>query len=73
MNEIKCIKCNKDLFQVSNEKIKVRTNILIFEKSIDNEFEKCIIKCPFCKEDNNIPILLDINDSKIKHIILENS
>ena len=71
-SEIKCIECNHGLFQKIGGKIKLRTNILIFEKSEEDDFGKAVIKCPLCKKDNVIPIILNTNDSKMKLFIFEN-
>lgn len=72
-NKICCINCGCSLFQQTENKIKIRTNIIVFEKSY-NGFEdmQAIIKCQNCKTDNKVPIILDFeNDNKLKHFIFE--
>ena len=70
---MKCKKCNKELFQNQNGKIKLRTNILIFEKSEENklEYSEAIVKCQYCKDTNKVPIVLNTEQAKLKHIIFE--
>ena len=72
---IRCNKCKSDLFQTNPGKIKLRTNIIIFEKGIDGSFDSstAVVLCPKCKEDNEVPILLDTKNSEIKHLIFEKS
>lgn len=66
-------KCNKPLIQKTDNKIKVRTNIMIFEKGKDGLYKNAIIKCPYCKEDNKMPINFDSKESEktkdLKHFI----
>lgn len=74
-NKICCKKCGNSLFQKVEDKIKIRTNIIVFEKSYDG-FEKsqATIKCQICKEDNIVPIILDLdnqNDTQLKHFIFD--
>lgn len=68
-----CKNCGQNLFQYKENKIKVRTNILIFEKSIENDFTDCnaIIKCSNCKHDNKVPIVLDTKNSDFKFFIFD--
>ena len=68
---MKCCKCQKELFEAKENKIKLRTNILVFEKSNGNDFDVAVIKCPTCKTDNKVPILLDVANQDMKHLIFE--
>lgn len=69
----KCEKCNSPLFQDTGNKLKVRTNIIVFEKAEDGSVKTdgATIKCHVCKADNKIPIFLDEGKCKIKHFIIE--
>jgi hypothetical protein len=74
MKNLKCCKCKKELFQKIDNKIKIRTNIIVFEKAEGGEnieSPSAVIKCQYCKEDNEVPILLDIKNADIKHLIFE--
>lgn len=68
-----CVKCGKNLFEAKDNKIKIRTNIIVFEKSANNDFDSSIavIKCSHCKADNQVPLLLDTKDSELKLLVLE--
>lgn len=68
---MKCCKCKKELFEAKDNKIKLRTNILVFEKSNSEEFNVAVIKCPICKADNKVPILLDLAEQEIQYLIFE--
>jgi len=49
---MKCPHCNGKIFQKSEDSIKLRTQILIFED------ELCKAKCRYCKELIELPIAL---------------
>lgn len=68
-----CKNCKKPLLQKNQNKIKIRTNILVFEKAESGDFSnvKGLIKCPHCKCDNKIPIILNTQDAEFKHIIFD--
>jgi hypothetical protein len=71
---MKCKKCQKELLQYADNKIKIRTNIIIFEKGEKGETDdisSAIIKCQYCKSDNQIPIALNLKDNELKHFIFE--
>ncbi len=74
-NNTNCVKCGKPLLFNDGKKIKIRTNIIVFEKAIDeNDFTNstATIKCGNCHADNFVPIRLDLdNNNKFKHFILE--
>lgn len=71
IEKLKCA-CGNNLFQITNDKAKLRTNIIVFEKAIDGTFSsQAVIKCPCCKRDNIVPVLLDNSNEKTKHIIFE--
>jgi len=69
---IVCPHCNNSIFHKQNNKLKVRTNIIIFEKGVDGTDFSTEIKCNSCKKFIKVPIKLDFSDLKMKHIILEN-
>lgn len=68
--DIKCPNCKKNIFQSKDNKLKIRTNIIIFEKAEDGDYGGGIL-CNNCKQYIKIPIKLDSNNEEIKHIILK--
>lgn len=73
-NSCSCKQCGKSLFESKDNKIKIRTNIVVFEKSNENDFEHsvAVIKCPNCKTDNQVPLLLDTQNNDLKLLVLDN-
>lgn len=69
-----CPHCGNNIIdKKDNNKVKIRTSILIFEKSSDGEsFEGGGVICKSCGGFVKIPILLDQTDEKVKHIIIQN-
>lgn len=51
---MRCPKCQFSLLQKSDEKLKLRVPILVF----DVDGEKCVTSCPRCKEEIQIPVML---------------
>lgn len=69
-----CPCCDSVLFDVKENKIKLRTNILIFEKSQEEDFSDGFVKCPYCKELVKVPINIKFNDddkNNLKFIIVD--
>ena len=67
---IVCENCGENISEKNDDKLKLRTNILIFKNN------KCEVKCHKCKKFTNVPIFLDLSkqsksSSKMKHIIIE--
>lgn len=65
--------CGNPLFYKDDNKIKMRTNIVIFEKSNNNDFDNpnVIIKCPKCKTDNEVPLQFNKAKKEVKLFLLE--
>ena len=65
-----CPNCENFLFQKVNKKLKLRTNIIIFEKAIGDDYEDAGIKCPTCKTFVKVPIKIE-GKTQIEHVIID--
>lgn len=51
---IRCPKCQKNLLQKSEDKLKLRVPILVFDIS----GQTCVTSCPGCKSEIELPVTL---------------
>ena len=66
--------CGTPLFyKDGKDKIKMRTNIVIFEKSQEDDFDNpnVIIKCSKCKTENEVPLQFNKSVKEVKLFLLE--
>lgn len=83
MKNFVCPKCSNTLISGSTDRIKVRAQIFIFEKSTNGDFENPGgVICKKCKTFVKLPIKLDFNQETLakcfnqdkveKHFVIEN-
>jgi hypothetical protein len=53
----RCQNCNNPVVVKEGKKIKLRTNIVVFED------DSCVVKCPHCKTSLKIPLALKLSET----------